>query len=217
MTRSGTFASRHRRATTTTRGCSAATSTASSSASTRPTEDDYGKNVTLQIDGQPVTVPLAEPLKDAQGNIVLDIDGRTTPRYTTIYDAAVRLYVKQPGDEAQIPIPVLCHQPHMTPVAVCRLCVVQVYGQKRGKRRGRAEAAAGVPAPGEGRDGSLHDERRRPRRRARARSAVKVMTELLTADHLKPAPRAGARRVQRAASAWPTGAASTVLAVRRRR
>src|SRR5205085_10994104 len=90
-----------------------------------PTESDYEKQVTLQIDGQAVTVPLAEPLKDAQGNVVLDLDGRTTPRYTTIYDAAVRLYVKQPGDEAKIPIPTLCHQPHMNPVAVCRLCVVQ--------------------------------------------------------------------------------------------
>src|ERR1700704_3935764 len=67
-----------------------------------PTEGDYAKDVTLQIDGQSVTVPLAEPLKDAQGNIVLDINGRTTPRYTTIYDAAVQLYVKQPGDEVKI-------------------------------------------------------------------------------------------------------------------
>ena len=99
-----------------------------------PTEKDYAENITLQIDGQPVTVPLAEPLKDANGNIVRDIDGRTTPRYTTIYDAAVKLYVKQPGDEAKIPIPTLCHLPHMKPVAVCRLCVVQIYGQKRGKR-----------------------------------------------------------------------------------
>ena len=39
-------------------------------ASDAPTEGDYGKNVTLTIDGQSVTVPLAEPLKDAQGNIV---------------------------------------------------------------------------------------------------------------------------------------------------
>src|SRR5438046_9165830 len=51
-----------------------------------PTEGDYGKNVALSIDGKSITVPLAEPLKDAQGNIVLDIDGKTTPRYTTIYD-----------------------------------------------------------------------------------------------------------------------------------
>ena len=96
-----------------------------------PTESDYEKTVTVQIDGQPVTVPLAEPLKDANGNTVLDIEDRTTPRYTTIYDAAVKLYVKQPGDEAKIPIPTLCHLPHMTPVAVCRLCVVQIYGTKR--------------------------------------------------------------------------------------
>ena len=39
----------------------------------RPTESDYAKNVTLQIDGLAVTVPLAEPLKDANGNIVVDL------------------------------------------------------------------------------------------------------------------------------------------------
>ena len=95
-----------------------------------PTEGDYGKQITLQIDGKPITVPLAEPLKDAQGNVVLDIDGKTTPRYTTIYDAAMKLY----GGEKPPEIPILCHQPHMQPVAVCRMCVVQIYGQKRGKR-----------------------------------------------------------------------------------
>src|SRR5581483_7219824 len=99
-----------------------------------PTEQQYGENVTIQIDGQPVTVPVAQPLRDESGNIIQDLDGKTTPRLTTIYDAVQELYVKQPGDEAKIPIPVLCHQSHMTPVAVCRLCVVQIYGPKRGKR-----------------------------------------------------------------------------------
>ncbi len=99
-----------------------------------PTQADYEKQVTLQIDGQEVTVPLAEPLKDANGNVIQNLDGQTTPRYTTIYDAAAKLYVQQAGDEAKIPIPTLCHLPHMKPVAVCRLCVVQIYGQKRGKR-----------------------------------------------------------------------------------
>ena len=66
-----------------------------------PTESDYEKNVTLQIDGSPVTVPLAEPLTDANGNIVVDLEGRTTPRYTTIYDAARKLYVEQIGDEIE--------------------------------------------------------------------------------------------------------------------
>ena len=151
-----------------------------------PTESDYSKTVTLQIDGQSVTVPLAEPQKDANGNIVMDPEGRTKPRYTTIYDAAVKLYVKQPGDEAKIPIPTLCHLPHMKPVAVCRLCVVQIYGQKRGKRAAERKLLPAcqhqvkdnmevftMEAPGP--DGE------------RVRQAVEVMAELLAADHLKPA------------------------------
>jgi len=48
---------------------------------------------------------MATPLTDANGNLVLDLQDRTTPRYTTIYDAAVSLYVKEPGDEAKIPSP----------------------------------------------------------------------------------------------------------------
>ncbi len=152
-----------------------------------PTESDYERVITLQIDGQPVTVPMAEPLKDANGNIVMDPEGRTKPRYTTIYDAAVKLYVLQPGDEAKIPIPTLCHLPHMKPVAVCRLCVVQIYGQKRGKRAPERKLLPAcqhqvkegmevftMEAPGP--DGE------------RVRQAVTVMTELLAADHLKPAP-----------------------------
>ena len=64
-----------------------------------PSEEDYNKVVTLQIDGQTVQAPLARPLTDANGNLVLDLQDRTTPRYTTIYDAAVSLYVKEVGDE----------------------------------------------------------------------------------------------------------------------
>ena len=151
-----------------------------------PTESDYEKDVTLQIDGLPVTVPLAEPLTDANGNIVVDLEGRTTPRYTTIFDAARKLYVEQIGDEKKIPIPVLCHQPHMTPVAVCRLCIVQIYGQKRGRRAAERKLLPAcqhqvkegmevftMNAPGP--DGD------------RVRQTVKVVTELLAADHLKPA------------------------------
>ena len=118
---------------------------------------------------------------------MLDLQDRTTPRYTTIYDAAVSLYVKEVGDEAKIPIPVLCHQPHMKPVAVCRLCIVQIYGQKRGKRAAErkllpacqhqvVEGMEVFTMMAEGADGD------------RVRSAVKTLTELLAADHLKPAP-----------------------------
>ena len=151
-----------------------------------PTASDYAKMVTLQIDGQAVTVPLAEPVKDANGNIAQDVNGRTTPRYTTIHDAAAKLYVKQPGDEAKIPIPTLCHLEHMKPVAVCRLCVVQIYGQKRGKRAAERkllpacqhqvkEGMEVFTMNAAGPDGE------------RVRQSVKVITELLAADHLKPA------------------------------
>src|SRR3982751_627685 len=152
-----------------------------------PTESDYEKNVTVQIDGVAVTVPLAEPLTDANGNVVLDIEGRTTPRYTTIYDAAVKLYVKQPGDEQKIPIPILCHQPHMKPVAVCRLCVVQIYGMKRGKRA--AERKLLPACQHQVKNGMEVFTMKDPGPDGeRVRKAVNVMTELLTADHLKDAP-----------------------------
>src|SRR4029453_8839282 len=148
-----------------------------------PTQGDYEKQITLQIDGQFITVPLAEPLKDANGNVVQDLDGETTPRYTTIYDAAMKLY----GDEEKIPIPTLCHLPHMKPVAVCRLCVVQIYGQKRGKRAAERKLLPACQHPVKngmevftmndpGPDGE------------RVRKKVTAVTELLAADHLKPAP-----------------------------
>src|SRR3954447_18418090 len=152
-----------------------------------PTEADYEKNVTLQIDGLPVTVPLAEPLTDPNGNIVLDLEGRTTPRYTTIYDAARKLYVEKIGDEKKIPIPVLCHQPHMTPVAVCRLCIVQIYGQKRGRRA--AERKLLPACQHQVKDGMEVFTMNDPGPDGeRVRQTVKVVTELLAADHLKPAP-----------------------------
>src|SRR5438309_7826526 len=151
------------------------------------TEADYRKTVTLQIDGVPVQVPLAEPLTDASGNIVVDLEGRTTPRYTTIYDAARKLYVEQLGDEKKIPIPVLCHQPHMTPVAVCRLCVVQIYGQKRGRRA--AERKLLPACQHQVKDGMEVFTMNAPGPDGdRVRQTVKVLTELLAADHLKPAP-----------------------------
>jgi predicted molibdopterin-dependent oxidoreductase YjgC len=150
-----------------------------------PTEADYYKRVKMQIDGRQVEVPLAEPLKDAQGSVVLDLDGRTTPRSTTIYDAAQEAFDKRSGEEA--PIPILCHQSHMNPVAVCRLCVVQIYGQKRGKRAAERKLLPAcqhqvkegmevftMNAPGA--DGD------------KVRQAVAVLTELLVADHLKDAP-----------------------------
>lgn len=145
-----------------------------------PTESDYDTIVTLQVDGETVQIPLAEPLKDAQGNVVQDIEGRTTPRYSTIYDAVLRL-------RKQKSVPVICHQPHMRPVAVCRVCMVQIYGVRRGKRSAERKLLPAcqhqvkegmevftMDAPGK--DG------------ARVTQSVRVVTELLISDHLKLAP-----------------------------
>ncbi len=149
-----------------------------------PTQEDYKKEINLQIDGKPVKVFKAEPLKDSQGNAIQDLDGKTTPRYTTIYDAALKLY-GQLG--TTMPIPILCHQPHLKPVAVCRLCMVQIVGMKRGKRtKERKLFPACQYQVAEGME--VFTMNARTSEGDRVRTAVKVLTELLVADHLKPAP-----------------------------
>src|SRR6266446_2186675 len=98
--------------------------------------------------------------------VSLSIDGRpaTVPASTTVYDAA-----KQLG----IDIPVLCHQPKLDPVGVCRMCVVDVGG--------RVLAASCVRPCEEGmsvRTGGEHVERQR-----------RTLTALLLADHPTPCAR----------------------------
>jgi len=66
--------------------------------------------VKLTIDGKQVEIARATLQKDP-------ISGESKPRLTTIYDAA---------QKAGVSIPVLCHRDHMTPVAVCRFCAVDV-------------------------------------------------------------------------------------------
>ncbi len=152
-----------------------------------PVEADYGKLVTIKVDGRAVEVPLAEPLKDAQGNILQDANGRTTPRYTTIYDAIVELNNRCGPGEKEISVPILCHQPHMKPVAVCRLCMVQIYGLREGKRS--AERKLLPACQHQVKDGMEVFTMNDPGADGeRVRRSVRVVTELLTADHLKPAP-----------------------------
>jgi Fe-S-cluster-containing hydrogenase component 2/CRP-like cAMP-binding protein len=79
-----------------------------------PTAKQYSETVSLTIDGQPVEINKAVPTTDAQGQLVYQ-DGETIPRATTIYDAACKI---------RIEIPILCHQHHQRPVAVCRICSV---------------------------------------------------------------------------------------------
>src|SRR5262249_59709178 len=56
-------------------------------------------------------------------SLTLTIDDHTVtvPEGTTIWDAARKL---------GIAIPVLCHDPRLHPVAVCRVCAVEVKGAR---------------------------------------------------------------------------------------
>jgi formate dehydrogenase major subunit len=59
----------------------------------------------------------------ATQTLSVTIDGQRVdvPPGTTLYDAAKRV---------GIDLPVLCHSPHLEPVAVCRMCVVEVEGAR---------------------------------------------------------------------------------------
>jgi Fe-S-cluster-containing hydrogenase component 2/CRP-like cAMP-binding protein len=105
-------------------------------------EEDYDKSVTVTIDGEAITVKKAVPTRDAQGNVIyVDAAGRTMPRATTIYDAAMQLLARQNserkalGDPPRLaPIPTLCHQEHLHPVGVCRVCAVAVGKWSRDRK-----------------------------------------------------------------------------------
>jgi CRP-like cAMP-binding protein/Fe-S-cluster-containing dehydrogenase component len=139
------------------------------------TAADYNRDATLTIDGREITVKRAVPSTDSQGNILRDQQGHTIPRSTTILDAARQLFVRQPGDRN--PIPVLCHQDHMRPAAVCRVCVVAVA--KRGK--GRPERKLLPACQHRVEDGM---EVQTIKTSSAVRDSVKLLTELLVADHL---------------------------------
>src|SRR5260221_9448359 len=99
-------------------------------------------------------------------DVTLSIDGRgvTVPAGTTIWAAA---------KEAGIDIPVLCHDPRLRPVGVCRMCVVDVGG--------RVLAASCVRPCEQGMKVATSSERVE-RQRA-------VLTELLMSDQPEECPK----------------------------
>src|SRR3954469_24499589 len=98
--------------------------------------------------------------------ITLTIDGKeiTVPEGTTVFDAA-----RMNG----IAIPTLCHQQNETPVAVCRLCVVDTGT--------RAMAAACIRPVEEGLRVTTDSEK--------VRAARKTVVELMMSDHPIPCVR----------------------------
>jgi CRP-like cAMP-binding protein/Fe-S-cluster-containing hydrogenase component 2 len=123
--------------------------------------------VQLTIDGRPVSVPKV--------SVSYDPAGKAVPRYTTLFDAAAR---------AGIAIPILCHREYMTPVAVCRVCCVEVWNKnpaaKDGKSRERVLAPACYRAAEDGMEVRTHHTS------PDVRTSVRTITELLLADHPMP-------------------------------
>ena len=149
------------------------------------TDSDLEKNVTITIDGRPVTVRKATPATDSQGNFLKDDKGKIVPRPTTVYDAACKIFatgtVFQAADVLENPIPILCHREHMDPVAVCRVCVVEISQVVRGSRRTERKL---YPACQLRVDETMEVSTRATSETVR--KTVDTLTELLMADHPSP-------------------------------
>ncbi len=153
------------------------------------TADDFARNVTIKIDGQTITVKKAVPATDAQGNLLTDELGRATPRPTTIYDAASMLFKDRTGSDdlpTGNPIPLLCHRDYMEPVAVCRVCVVEISKVKRGKVQRERKLLPACQHRVEDTMEIQTIESPDLEARERVRSAVRMLTELLMSDHPTP-------------------------------
>jgi formate dehydrogenase major subunit len=103
----------------------------------------------------------------APADVALTIDGQevTVAAGTTLWEAARTL-----GTD----IPVLCHDPDMDPVAVCRVCVVEVEGARTLPAACIRQCEAGMVVRTDS---------------DRVRNARKMVVELLMADHPAPCAR----------------------------
>lgn len=193
------------------------------------TREELDKDVTLTIDGKEVVVKKAVVARDEQGDPRYDEDGQIIPRPTTIYDAVSRRYEKvessradpglSSGDDlpeddpfkrvagaANNPIPILCHTTYMDPVAVCRVCVVQLARFRR--RTGKVEVDDKLLPACQHRveDGMIVDTIASPDANARVRveSAVKTLLSLLMSDHPTPCVKERRRWRLRAGGPGPS-------------
>ena len=138
----------------------------------------------LIVDGHYVNVDktLSDLLKEPPVKVTIDgksievarttlvenpVTGQVEPKPTTIYDAALKVGVK---------IPILCHREHMNPVAACRFCCVDAGGRV-------LSAACHRQID---KDMVVHTANGTTEQSKRVRNTVKVLTELLLADHEMP-------------------------------
>jgi CRP-like cAMP-binding protein/Fe-S-cluster-containing hydrogenase component 2 len=118
--------------------------------------------VRVSIDGQEVSVPLTKAAYDPMSKQRVEIP-------MTIYDVAAAMARKARQEN---PIPILCHREHINPVAVCRVCVVDV---------GAKNLAPACYRPVE-----ANLKVQTAKTSQRVRDAVRALTGLLMADHPSP-------------------------------
>jgi len=151
------------------------------------TDNDYGRYVKIKVNGRTVEVPKAKPLQDAQGQIELDLEGRTTPCHSTVLDAILKLNSEGLPFDAQVLVPTLCHQGHMRPTAVCRLCVVQICRKQGETTKPERKLLPACQQPVE--EGmEVFTSEATGAHGDKVRKTTRVLTELLVSEHLKPAP-----------------------------
>jgi ferredoxin len=183
----------------------------------KPTREEFERKVTATIDGHVIEVRKAVPATDEMGTPLLDNEKQVIPRATTIYDAVSQLYerlgrgesasdlktaeavdsagpaqeteeFKRAAGDRSNPIPVLCHMKYMAPVAVCRICVVQIARLKRSTGEFQVDPKLLPACQHRVEEGMIVHTIKSPDPAARKRieTAVKSLVSLLMADHPTP-------------------------------
>lgn len=161
-------------------------------------EGDLQEMVSIEIDGEPLTIGRAVIARDANRQPILDADGNPVIRYTTIYEAVLehldaKIRAEDPDKynedplalmerfHDENPIPIVCHQEHLKPVAVCRMCVVEVCDKNGKADRTLAPACHRILDRGM----KVKTQRTSPK----VRSAIRLLAELLLSDQPEPKSR----------------------------
>lgn len=148
---------------------------------------DLELDVRITIDGQPLVVKKALPLRNSQGVIVVNERGEVIPRPTTIYDAVTQMYVK--GIEDVNPVPVLCHREHLHPVGVCRVCLVEIEERRKSGRVKKDLVSACTYHVKEGMVITTLASKENPKTVEVLKDSVGVIVELLASEHLSSQDR----------------------------
>jgi Fe-S-cluster-containing hydrogenase component 2/CRP-like cAMP-binding protein len=146
------------------------------------TLNDLETSIALTIDGESMIVKKALPLRDSQGTILRNEGGEPIPRPTTIYDAVTQMYASEQG--GRNPIPVLCHREHMTPVGVCRVCLVEIEERRKSGRVKKDLVSSCTYHVKDGMVVTTLANQSNEEAVARIRTSIGVVVELLASEHL---------------------------------